>query len=154
MVLSHLYLVDYESLVAKFETFLARAASFQTLSFRVGPSTQKASASQSTGASIIKKQLVLIEDIPNMAQATVRDAFHAALVSFISSAEVPCPIVLIVSDSGLRGEAKDEQGAYGGYASRDEAFNIRTIIPPQVLHSPYFTQIACAHSTRAQLYSN
>lgn len=134
---------DYESLAAKFQNFLERASSYHSLSF--APTTVSASASQrSTPASASSKprrQLILIEDLPNIIHSGTREAFHSALLAFATAEETPsCPVVFIISNTGARGEAKDERG-FGGRSDLEEGVDVRSVIPPDLIHSPYFIEI-------------
>ncbi len=126
--------VDYDddSLFVKFESFLARASSCQNL-FN-GPSSS---------SSRYKRKVLLLEDLPNILHNDTKTRFHDALQSLVaSSAEYPVPLVFIISDAGLRGEASDERLAAGTWGKDNNgALDIRTVIPSNLLHGPYVTQI-------------
>ncbi|KAG8904170.1 Cell cycle checkpoint protein rad17, partial [Tulasnella sp. 417] len=131
---------DYESLSLKFQTFLERASSYNTLSFAPTQLSSSFSLSQKSTSSTTPKlgsmappplgatttphgkqrrQLILIEDLPNILHHSTRESFHATLNAFANSAETPaCPLVFIVSNTGSRGEAKDERAASGGGVGR------------------------------------
>ena len=70
-------------------------------------------------------------------------AFHAALSSFAAH-PAGAPLVLVLSDAGLRGE--DAEGGGGGCARAREAVDVRSALPLDLLHSPYVTEIACVPS--------
>ena len=58
------------------------------------------------------------------------------------------PIVIIVSDAGVRGDAMDERmsagGSGGGTGSwGKDVIDIRSVLPSGLLHSVYVTEIAC-----------
>ncbi|KAG8884025.1 Cell cycle checkpoint protein rad17 [Tulasnella sp. 332] len=89
------------------------------------------------------RQLILLEDLPNILHSATRDAFQSALTAFATSAEIPsCPLVIVISDSGVRGESKDERGGYGaGGSGQDETVDARSVIPPGILNGPYCTHV-------------
>ncbi|KAG8903931.1 Cell cycle checkpoint protein rad17 [Tulasnella sp. 403] len=131
---------DYESMSLKFQNFLDRAASYRTLAFAPSSSTPNTENSSTTPPNK-KRQLILIEDLPNIFHPTVRDAFHTSLVAFATSEEPPaCPIVFIISATGARGEAKDERGYYARSVI-DDGLDVRSVVPPQLFNSPYFMEI-------------
>lgn len=55
------------------------------------------------------------------------------------------PVVIIVSDAGVRGEVADERmsagGGGGGGAWGKDVVDIRSVLPSGLLHSSYVTQI-------------
>ncbi|KAG8943249.1 Cell cycle checkpoint protein rad17 [Tulasnella sp. 424] len=153
---------DYESLSLKFQTFLERASSYHTLSFTPTQvsSSFSLSSSQPTGkvspmpppppATIPRqggrRQLILIEDLPNIIHHSTRESFHATLTSFANAPETPaCPLVFIVSNAGSRGEAKDERLAGGGGGrmnkEMDDGVDVRSVIPKELLNGPYVIEI-------------
>ncbi|KAH6904280.1 Rad17 cell cycle checkpoint protein-domain-containing protein [Coprinopsis sp. MPI-PUGE-AT-0042] len=97
---------DSESLFTKFETFFNRAARCSNLTFS---NKGKARAQP-------KRQLVLLEDLPNILHSKVQSSFHDCLRALVEStlSDPPVPVVIIISDTGLRGEARDERIAGGG----------------------------------------
>ncbi|KAJ7650689.1 Rad17 cell cycle checkpoint protein-domain-containing protein [Roridomyces roridus] len=123
--------IDDDTLFSKFETFLERASTCQNL-FEAASSSAK------------KRQLILVEDFPNILHSDTQVRFHAALNALVSSpTDPPVPVVVIVSDAGLRGEASDERLANGSWGKdRDQALDIRSVLPKDLLHGPYVTQIA------------
>lgn len=56
----------------------------------------------------------------------------------------PTPLVIIVSDAGMRGEASDERRAEGRGWGKDkvEVVDIRTVLSKDLLTGPYVTEIA------------
>ncbi|TDL27922.1 P-loop containing nucleoside triphosphate hydrolase protein [Rickenella mellea] len=135
---------DYEreSLTQKFATFLARAGSCRPLL----STSQAASASASTSVtalspSLPKRPVILLEDLPNILHPGTQTAFHTALNDFLASSP-SAPLVIIVSDSGMRGEARDEYVAQSGSWGGRDIVDVRSIIPPDLLGGPYVTQIA------------
>ncbi|KAJ7703372.1 hypothetical protein B0H16DRAFT_1747969 [Mycena metata] len=97
------YSSDHESLFSKFEAFLTRASTCQTIF-----------------ADASDRGAKLSPDPPNILHAATQQRFHAALQSLIGAPHVdPVPVVVIVSDAGTRGEAWDERlasGVWGGGA--------------------------------------
>ncbi|KAJ7211337.1 Rad17 cell cycle checkpoint protein-domain-containing protein [Mycena pura] len=127
---------DSESLFSKFEAFLARASMCRTI-------FDDASESSSPQSQSSRRRIILLEDLPNILHANTRTRFHVALQSLVmSSALNPVPVVIVVSDAGMRGEASDERLANGSYGKdRDDVLDIRTILPKDILNGPYVTQI-------------
>ncbi|KZT63178.1 P-loop containing nucleoside triphosphate hydrolase protein [Daedalea quercina L-15889] len=161
----------YEGLSDKFRNFLARASSCRsvfgaaspafnsqshsrssTQSQSQPPSSALISASQSSSTSLsaakpagqTKRQVILLEDLPNILHPGTQAAFHAALEAFVALPDAGAsPLVLIASDAGLRGEDTEADGVGGSTSWRraKEAVDIRSVLPPQLLSSPYVTQI-------------
>lgn len=71
--------------------------------------------------------------------------FHDCLRSLVESAlpDPPVPVAIVISDTGLRGEARDERIAGGGGwgKDRDQVVDVRSVLPKELLHGPYVTQI-------------
>ncbi|CAK5274318.1 unnamed protein product [Mycena citricolor] len=122
---------DHESTFSKFESFLLRASSCQSI------------FDHSSNIPKRKRQIILLEDLPNILHAEIQAKFHSVLHSVVSAAVAnPAPIVLVVSDVGPRGEASDERLAAGLWSRNQEGvMNIRTILPRELLNGPYVTQI-------------
>lgn len=123
---------ERESLTQKFQAFLARASSCRPL---------VSSASSSTSN---KRQVILLEDLPNILHAPTQEAFHSILAAFVTSpSSVGIPLVIIISDTGSRGEDRDDDIAQRGWSGvRKEAADIRSAIPAALLSSPYVMQIS------------
>ena len=112
--------------------------------------TQKHSQTQSSTLRSGKRQLILLEDLPNLLHQPTQVRFQAALRSLCIPAshliEPPGPpIVIIVSDSGLRAEQPDDDTWDGGSNVRrwdkKEVLDIRNVLGPELLTSPYVTRI-------------
>ncbi|KAJ7078487.1 Rad17 cell cycle checkpoint protein-domain-containing protein [Mycena epipterygia] len=141
---------DHESLFSKFEAFLTRASTCQTIfaDAQAADRNPQHSSSQSESSSSSrlatrKRQILLLEDLPNILHANTQSRFHAALQSLVASPTAsPVPIVIIVSDAGIRGEASDERLATGSWGKdRDGVLDIRTVLSKDLLQGPYVTQI-------------
>ncbi|KAJ7449259.1 Rad17 cell cycle checkpoint protein-domain-containing protein [Mycena latifolia] len=139
---------DHESPFSKFETFLTRASTCQSIfgDAQVPQSTAKSSPSPSESSShstARKRQILLLEDLPNILHTNTQARFHAALQALVAApAANPVPVVIIVSDAGMRGEASDERLASGAWGKdRDGVLDIRTVLSKDLLHGPYVTQI-------------
>ena len=146
--------IKYEGLVDKFRMFLTRASTCRP----IFPSQTSASHTQSTqgsrtsqvpasgsssscGASSSRRQVILLEDLPNILHPATQSSFHAALDDFVRAPDGGVsPLVIIVSDAGLRGEDAEEGGARWRSRSKD-AIDVRNVLPPHLLNSPYVTQI-------------
>lgn len=89
----------------------------------------------------IARQVILLEDLPNILHADTRDKFHDALRSFAqrqtSQNGEYIPLVVIISDLGTRGEPEE----YSSSRGRNEVLGIRTALPADLLSAPYVTQI-------------
>ncbi|KAG2142475.1 Rad17 cell cycle checkpoint protein-domain-containing protein [Suillus clintonianus] len=155
--------MDTEALFDKFQAFLKRAsachsiftsnsaaASTQSQSrsgefkFVTQPSTQSLPSTSSSQAS--NRHLILLEDLPNILHLPTQVRFHEALQSLCGSSESGTPVVIVISDSGLRGENayNDDawDGAGGSRWSKKETIDIRNLLGPDLSISPYVTRIA------------
>ncbi|GLB41209.1 putative rad17 cell cycle checkpoint protein [Lyophyllum shimeji] len=144
---SRTYVPDGEGMFSKFEAFLNRASSCQNLFTTPAPShVGSFSQSPPTSASTRQRHIILLEDLPNIVHPATQAKFHAALQSLVSSpvSATPVPVVIIVSDTGVRGEAADEQmdSGRGWGKSNDGLVDIRTVLPRDLLGGPYVTQIS------------
>ncbi|OSD07710.1 Rad17-domain-containing protein [Trametes coccinea BRFM310] len=146
--------VEYEGLSEKFQAFLTRASSCRPL-FSSQPSTQRSSSQASprpppisssstvSGTPPSKRQLILLEDLPNILHPPTQAAFHAALETFVAASEGSvAPLVVVISDAGLRGEGAEDEGGTRWKSRGKEAMDVRNVLPPSLLHSPYVTQIS------------
>jgi hypothetical protein len=68
---------------------------------------------------------VLVEDLPNILHPTVRARFHDALRAHVERASDVAPVVLVVSDAGVRVE-----GDSNGSRDRDLVVDARAVVPP------------------------
>ncbi|KAF9261419.1 Rad17-domain-containing protein [Marasmius fiardii PR-910] len=120
---------DYESSYTKFETFLTRAANCKNVF---------ASSVTST-----KRKVILLEDLPNLGHLETRARFHSALKAIVETPNSsPVPIVIIVSDSGMRGEAGDERLASGIWKKdQDGALDVYSVLSKELLNGQYVTQL-------------
>lgn len=134
---------DHESLLTKFETFFNRATYCKNLTF----SDPSSSRSQGLNANSDKpkRQLVLLEDLPNILHPKTQTHFHDCLKAFVDSpvSEPAVPVVIIISDTGLRGEARDERMASGfGFGKdKDQVVDVRTVLSRDLLQGPCVTQV-------------
>ena len=58
-----------------------------------------------------------------------------------SHAAAGVPVVIIVSDAGVRGEVGDERITAGGWGRGKDVVDIRSVLPRELLGSAYVTQI-------------
>ncbi|KAH9855575.1 Rad17-domain-containing protein [Lenzites betulinus] len=146
--------VDYEGLSEKFQAFLTRASSCRPLfspqnplqsSSQTSRSSQKPLSSSSNtiaSSSAPKRQLILLEDLPNVLHPATQISFHSALENFASSPDAgAAPLVIIISDAGVRGMNPEDDGPRFKPRAK-EAMDVRNVLPPSLLHSPYVTQIS------------
>lgn len=151
--------MDQEALFTKFQAFLTRASSCQSI-FSASPAAQQPTPSSSQSQSqstptkppkhplssntpTPKRHVILLEDLPNILHPHTQSQFHAALQGLVDSPVVSgVPVVIIVSDAGVRGEVGDERIAGGGGGRwGKEVVDIRSVLPAGLLGSAYVTQI-------------
>ncbi|KAJ7696143.1 hypothetical protein B0H16DRAFT_1841853 [Mycena metata] len=130
---------DHESLFSKFEAFLTRASACQTIF-----------------ADASDRGAKLSPDPPNILHAATQQRFHAALQSLIGAPQVdPVPVVVIVSDAGMRGEARDERlasGVWGGGREGNGVLDVRVVQGRDLLGGPYVTEIGWIQSHRTNAH--
>jgi cell cycle checkpoint protein len=148
--------MDQEALFTKFQAFLTRASSCQSI-FSPSPAVQLPTPSSSSSQSpsqptptkppkhILtpspKRHIILLEDLPNILHPHTQSQFHAALQGLVDSPAVDIvPVVIIVSDAGVRGEVGDDERIAGGRWGK-EVVDIRSVLPAGLLGSAYVTQI-------------
>ncbi|KAE9384487.1 checkpoint protein Rad24 [Gymnopus androsaceus JB14] len=134
-----------DSNFTKFQLFLERASKCQNVfNSSSGSSSRKPSFSNSTPKpSSFNHRVILLEDLPNILHANTRSQFHDVIRFLIETpGPEPVPIVIVLSDSGTRGEAGDERLSSGAWGrDQDGAIDIRTLLPKDVLHGPYIHEI-------------
>ncbi|KAG9103435.1 Cell cycle checkpoint protein rad17 [Ceratobasidium sp. 370] len=131
---------NYESAVTKLVAFLDRAGSYSSLALSNAVNRSQPSASISDNVAAKKPKILLLEDLPSLSHPRVKSTFHSALVRFAEtfSNQYPAPpLVIIISDAGLRA---DESGSSYSY-ERADVLDIRSVLPPALLNSHYVTQI-------------
>ncbi|KAF9531359.1 Rad17 cell cycle checkpoint protein-domain-containing protein [Crepidotus variabilis] len=131
--------ISTEGLFTRFEAFLTRSSTCNNL-FSSSATSSKASSSQKSS----RRRLILLEDLPNILHQKTKERFHEALTSFVSTphSEPPVPLVIIVSDAGLRGEDRDARMSEGRFGrDKNQIIDIRTVIPKELLSSAYVTEI-------------
>jgi cell cycle checkpoint protein len=125
-----------EGLFSRFEAFLTRAATCHN----IFPAT-----SSSRSNNLSRLHIILLEDLPNVLHHETQARFHQTLISLVNSppSEPPVPVVIIVSDAGTRGEEWDEKRMEGRGFGRDknQVVDGRTVIPKELLHGVYVTEI-------------
>ncbi|KAG5642066.1 hypothetical protein DXG03_003643 [Asterophora parasitica] len=122
-----------EAPFSKFEAFLHRASSCQNLfTSRAGSSSKSQPA----------RHIILLEDLPNILHPGTQAQFHAAIQGLVASSvsNPPVPIVIVISDAGVRGEAGDDRMGARAKAS-EGVVDVRTALPRDLLGGPYVTQI-------------
>lgn len=130
-----------EGVMQKFQAFLARASACTSLfsSPTVIPVSNSGAASTSTQTAPTNQHVILLEDIPNILHPTTQAAFHLSLQDLAHAPGVP--IVLIVSDSGLRGEdAEGDGGGRKGWGKSKDVVDVRSVLGP-LYGGQYVTQI-------------
>jgi cell cycle checkpoint protein len=125
-----------EGLMQKFHAFLRRASACNNIVSVATRAAPSPSSSQQTTAdrAHLRSHIILLEDLPNILHLPTQLSFQYALQSL---AESTVPVVVIVSDAGLRGE--DLEGGSAGWKGK-QAVDVRMALGP-LLKSPYVTQI-------------
>ncbi|KAI0301597.1 Rad17 cell cycle checkpoint protein-domain-containing protein [Multifurca ochricompacta] len=72
-----------------------------------------------------RRRLVLVEDLPNILHPGIRARFHDTLRVYVERASGVVPVIIVVSDAGLRTE-----GDSSGGRSLDLVIDARTVVPP------------------------
>lgn len=120
---------ESQSAVERFSAFLQSASRYTRLPLRTRH-TQTSSASP--------RQVILVEDWPNLFHPGTRDGVHHALERFLT--QHGAPLVLIVSDSVPRAEMEawdDSQASQRRAAQMD----VRVAVPLAVRQHPAFAEI-------------
>jgi cell cycle checkpoint protein len=141
--------IDSENLFSKFEAFLNRASGYRSIF-----DDPAASSSQYSNQSQ-KRQIILLDEIPNVLHVETQTKFHAALESLVLSpmSDPPVPIVLVISDAGTRGEYGDEQltSSAGWKRREDTVVDVRTALSRDLISGPYVTQIRLVGTQKVAL---
>jgi cell cycle checkpoint protein len=94
------------------------------------------SAASSSMSKISRRQVILLEDLPNLLHGPTLETFQSAIAQHIKTSDTP--IVLIVSDAGSRGQFKDEEG----WSNRQTSVvDVRMILPTPLLHDSATLQV-------------
>ncbi|KAG6918805.1 hypothetical protein DXG01_011557 [Tephrocybe rancida] len=140
------YNASGEALFAKFKAFLNRALSCDNLfTAPVSNDTQGASQAFPSTGPTHKRHIILLEDLPNLLHASTQSQFHAALEALVTLpvTNPPVPVIIVVSDAGVRGEVADERMTNGGGwgKAKEGIVDIRTVLPRNLLGGSYVTEI-------------
>ncbi|GAW08212.1 Rad17-domain-containing protein [Lentinula edodes] len=141
--------VSDDTIFTKFRLFLERASQCQSVfSSSSTPNPRKrplpsSSLSSSNSNPTPIQRIILLEDLPNVLHSNTRSQFHDVIRSLVENQDPnPVPVVIVLSDSGMRGEAGDERLASGVWErDQDSAVDIRSILPKDVLNGPYVDEI-------------
>ena len=130
---------NYEGVFTKFEAFLTRASTCQN----IFPDSQ--TPQSKTAKSSPRRHIILLEDLPNILHAKTQTQFHEALNSLVTSAPAnpAVPLVIIISDAGIRGEANDERTSAGSERNKIQVVDVRTVLSKDLLGGLYVTEIGC-----------
>lgn len=129
--------------MAQFTSFLSRAGMAPALDLGPDPdslspalsstSTSQPSSSQ-TLISSSRKRLILLEDLPNVSHFPTKLALRSALMQYLKSPRVTCPLVLIVSEALARpGVGPEAESVGGDGAGRGESVDARAVCGMEVL---------------------
>ncbi|PSR78076.1 hypothetical protein PHLCEN_2v7593 [Hermanssonia centrifuga] len=143
--------VEYEGLSEKFHNFLTRASNCRSVFGQpeskpssLPISSQASRTNDSHISKTAKRQIILLEDLPNILHPATQEAFHTSLEALVANqSSSMSPVVIIVSDAGVRGESGEEGGPSTSWKGKGrDTVNIRTVLPPSLLMSPYVTQVS------------
>ncbi|TRM58560.1 Rad17 cell cycle checkpoint protein-domain-containing protein [Schizophyllum amplum] len=99
----------------------------------------RASRCRDVFSSTARPHIILLEDLPNILHPAVQNSFHESLLGLVRPSDVPLPpIIIVVSDAGLRGTDIDESSARYG---KDTVIDVRTILPKELFNGPFVTEI-------------
>lgn len=140
-----------ESLVSQFTNFLVRAGMAPALDLGPDPSITDASPSSSSTSTSqpnpsqldpSQKRLILLEDLPNTSHYPTKLALRSAIMQYLSSPRVTCPLVIIISEALARpgGGFESESMSYEG--GRGESVDSRSVCGIEVLLSPGCREIS------------
>ncbi|KAK4052775.1 RFC checkpoint protein Rad17 [Microbotryomycetes sp. JL201] len=127
-----------ESLVNHFTSFLARAGMAPALELTTEDKMYAAASTstKSSFASPTSRRLILLEDLPNIAHKDTKDALQSALLQYLKSPRVTCPLVLIISEALARpGIGPDADSATVGFPKNDSV-DARSVCGIDILESP------------------
>ncbi|KAJ3024534.1 UNVERIFIED_CONTAM: Cell cycle checkpoint protein rad17 [Siphonaria sp. JEL0065] len=135
------------SVMQKFSDFVSSARKTNALVF--GSSSDSTSTSASSYSFAVTKQspkIILIEDLPNLSNASSRASFHALLRNHVFSVGTSVhPIVLILSDTVASASSSFGaiDGGGGGNSRRgfESVLNLKNLVPEDVRASSAFTKI-------------
>lgn len=126
-----------ETLTTKFLNFFGRSSSCSNIFTPL--SSLRSSQRSKLQLGRISRQIILLEDIPNVLHPRVQEAVHDAFRTFIETpADQSYPCVIIVSDAGLRGESEDGSATAG---RGKEVMDIRAILPLDLLEGPFVQEV-------------
>jgi cell cycle checkpoint protein len=127
---------NYEGIFTKFEAFLTRASTCQNIFSNIDTQSKVTKSSE-------RRHVILLEDLPNILHARTQAQFHEALNSLVASAPAnpAVPLVIIISDAGMRGEASDERISAGSERNKSQVVDVRTVLSKDLLGGPYVTEI-------------
>ena len=130
---------NYEAIFTKFEAFLTRASTCKNIFSNIDSQPSQSKTTKSSP----RRHVILLEDLPNILHARTQAQFHEALNSLVASAPAnpAVPLVIIISDAGIRGEANDERISAGSERNKTQVVDVRTVLSKDLLGGPYVTEI-------------
>ncbi|KAJ3047376.1 Cell cycle checkpoint protein rad17 [Rhizophlyctis rosea] len=123
---------SFMSVSKQFPDFLAQSGKGPSLDF----TPTSSSTPPSTGSG---RQIILVEDLPNVANIATRDAVHSAIRAYAHSRRSTSPLIFIVSDTTITNGA---EGFRNRGPSLDETVTVKSLIPIDILQSRYCSQVA------------
>jgi cell cycle checkpoint protein len=88
-----------------------------------------------------RRRLLLVDDLPNIQNHAIKEAFHAALEAFVeSSGSSTCPLVVIISDAGVRAEMSQSDGN-SWRSKQQDTIDFRSVFPKSLQTSPLVEQV-------------
>lgn len=132
----------------RFSSFLSQASRFRSLNLDDAEGLDESQNTQGSSSMNTKgypRQIVVLDDLPNLQYEPARVAFQAALSTFVLSASRAdsVPLVLILSDSTPRLAEWDASNSAQGWRERaDETLSVRNVIPEEVRNHAGYAHIA------------
>ncbi|KAK4057443.1 RFC checkpoint protein Rad17 [Microbotryomycetes sp. JL221] len=129
---------DRESLVQHFTSFLTRAGMAPALEFVATDPDLKPTklTTASTKIATNRKRLILLEDLPNTSHYPTKLALRSAIMQYLKSPRVTCPLVVIISEALSRPGVGPEADSATTGLSRDDSVDARSVLGIEVLQAP------------------
>ncbi|KAI9092708.1 Rad17 cell cycle checkpoint protein-domain-containing protein [Phlyctochytrium arcticum] len=124
------------SITVQFQDFLASASKAPSLTFTNMPDAIDDYIPLPSSSPSSDRKVILVEDLPNVSNATTRTGVHTAIRNYIRSPRTKYPIVFIISDSTI--STFDDEFLSG---RSDASIDVNLVIPPDVRSSRAFTEI-------------
>jgi cell cycle checkpoint protein len=136
-------------MVNQFSNFLSRAGMAPALDFGPDPDDPSPVPSASTSSefnpvptSKRARRLILLEDLPNTSHFPTKLALRSALLQYLASPRVTCPLVVIISEALSRPGVGPDSESMSGESRRGESVDSRSVCGIEVLEKPGCREIS------------